>query len=103
MTMLADLRFPNWTWTDINTLTGLAVGTPLVIANKVPQHDLLIWLGPTAPAIAPPDSVASQDGYTVRYGSPARVKAGSDRDWLMLLQLTGSTPIHARVSVQEDV
>lgn len=62
------------TWKDVNTTTGIAVGTAVVIQNKS-FKPMFVWLGATAPTA--PDA-----GIFLQTGEMLQIKAGEPKVWM---------------------
>lgn len=64
----------NYTWKDINTATGIAVGTAILIQNKSPKP-IFIWLGASSPA----DNKA---GRRLATGEYLTIVSGEPKVWV---------------------
>lgn len=93
--MTADVRFAPLTWVDLYALSGIPVGTALLIVNKLASFDLLVWEGPTQPA------AGTIDGIPVRYPGAVRIRAGATGCWAYWPN--SATAAQSRVCVQEWV
>lgn len=95
--MIPDLRFPRGVWTDVYALSSIAVGTALVVTNKLQTMQVLSWEGAAPPSSTPPND--GLDGYPVLYGVPQMVTAGAAGCWLYAFPGQGNGA--ARICVQE--
>lgn len=70
---IADVLL-NYTWKDINTTTGIAVGSAITIQNKGPKP-IFIWLGASAPSDV-------TYGIRVYPGDIYSIKASEPKVWV---------------------
>ncbi len=91
--MIADIRFAANTWVDVYAATGFAVGTPLLIVNKLAAFDALIWEGATPPG------AAVLDGMPARYPSALKTTTNNAGCWAYYPNTANSA--QGRLCVQE--
>ncbi len=68
--MIPDVRFAANTWVDLYALSSIAVGTSVVVVNKL-DGTLLLWEGPTQPVALTVDGVpvTRPDAYKIATGA----------------------------------
>lgn len=91
--MLPDITFPAGTWADLYQLSGLPVGTPLLVTNKNAGHQVFVWEGAASP---PPNATY---GYPLDGHKTARVSNGAAGCWVFSMASVG--PAMGRILVQE--
>lgn len=89
---IADIAVTSDDWVDVSALTGILVGSEMIIQNKGIAH-LLVWIGATKP------TAASTDGPII-YDFPnepsvASIAVGEKKVWLKAVGAEGKANVQA--------
>ena len=94
MATVLNVELTNDEWLDLNTETGIAVGTEMNIQN---QGDYSVWIQESATEPATLDEGQKISTMGLDYATP-KVKSGSLKIWVRCVSPQGST-----LGVQEAV
>ncbi len=72
---IPDITLTPSAWTDLNTVSGIAVGGAMVFQNKT-NGQVSLWLGASAPS-------SLQDGFIVVGIEPITISAGEPKVWVL--------------------